>query len=79
MTIEVDEDVRKKTTNCYKFFGCLTGNIHDMCEVQRFLTSMCVILVKPKSVNSCPYYVRLGESDYCTCPTRNQLYTRYGI
>ena len=78
MTIEVDEDVRKKTTCCYKLFGCLTGNIHDMCEVQRPL-AMGVTLVKSKSVNSCPYYVRIGESEYCTCPTRNQLYTRYGI
>ena len=79
MTIEVGEDVRKKTTYCDKLFGCLTGNIHDMCEVQRPLASMDVILVKPKRVNSCPYYVRLGESNYCTCPARNQLFTRYGI
>ncbi|MBN1842477.1 MAG: hypothetical protein JW883_09395 [Deltaproteobacteria bacterium] len=79
MTFEVDEDVRQKTTNCQKLFGCLTGNIHDMCEVQRPLGAMGVLIVKPKDVLSCLYYVRLDVSDYCICPIRNQLYTRYGI
>jgi hypothetical protein len=79
MTFEVDEDVREKTTNCLKLFGCLTGNIDDLCEVQGRLGAMGVLIVKPKREISCPYYVHLGVSDYCTCPTRNELYTRYGI
>lgn len=79
MAITIDDDILKRTTKCYKIFDCLSVRLHDMCEVERFLGSNGVLQIQLKNGNSCGYYVRLDDLDFCTCPTRLELYKRYGI
>jgi hypothetical protein len=77
--IKVSKAILKDTTNCRNNFACLSGETECMCEVIKSVSSYNAIVIKPKSIDSCKYFLPLDNTMYCLCPTKNEVYRRYHI
>jgi hypothetical protein len=77
--IKVSEVILKDTTNCRNNFACVSGETGCMCEVIKSVSSYNVVVIKPKSIDYCKYFYHLDNTNYCLCPTRNEIYNRYKI
>jgi hypothetical protein len=75
--IKVSEVILENTTNCRNSFACLSGENESMCEGIKSVSAYHAVIIKPKSINSCKYFVHLDNTIYCLCPTRNEIYNRY--
>jgi len=78
MNIRISEEVLKKTTECKKNFSCLSDKKRDWCEAESS-PGYDTLFVKVKRGNSCKYLIPYVDSFLCICPTRNEIYKRYGI
>lgn len=79
MKIEVNPDVINKTTHCDHDFLCLSDE-WTQCGVIKNLIGgklLCVHFDWGKQ-RDCSYMVLFGGDYYCTCPTRIEIYKRYG-
>jgi hypothetical protein len=76
--IKIDEEIIKRTTNCELNFSCLSGDKTCMCKVKYFI-GFDLLEINPKIVNDCRYHLSFGNTNFCTCPTRNEIYNRYNI
>ena len=74
--LQIDKAVLHKTTNCIFGFTCLTGDKTCLCEVLD-LNDKDIVEIKPKPSKPCKYCISLDSTNYCTCPTRVELYNRY--
>lgn len=78
MGIEVDKEIVEKATQCTNGFRCLSEDNAFLCEVVVPLGSD-IVEVKSKSVRSCCYGLSVGNSRYCHCPIRNEIYNLYKV
>ena len=76
--IKIDDAVVRKTIKCNSDFSCLLGDKGCLCDVSGFVGHE---LVEIKSNHSllCQYHIIFGNNHYCQCPTRCELYYRYGM
>jgi hypothetical protein len=76
---KVSEETLKQTTKCPYDFGCLYGTYKDLCTGK--LPSGNTVYIKCKHTRlSCEYCRSFDKViGMCTCPTRMELYARYGI
>jgi len=78
MVFEIDEAIRTRTTKCQYNFKCLEQGDCPACEV-KYAVSNGPVFVNLKNKNSdCAYIMSFGNSYICTCPTRTELYLKYG-
>lgn len=87
MNFNVSDEIRKQTTQCQSDFICLTylnkgetpmcDNDNPMCPVESFIEGDGVF-VKNKDPNTCLYMMSFGYGYICNCPTRCEIYRRYG-
>jgi hypothetical protein len=79
MDITINEDILKQTTKCQHDFACLNSDSYPVCGVLNqqspsFLETSCI------EEEPCPYCVPYTSTKgFCACPTRGELYRRYGI
>ena len=78
MNIEINEDILKNTTKCKNNFSCLNGEKEFLCEV-RSSAGYNSLIINPKSNRDCAYLNPFGSSFFCFCPTRSEIYRRYGV
>ena len=80
MKIEVNENVINKTTHCDHDFLCLSDE-WTPCGVVKTLIADNLLYVDFDWAKrrACSYMVSFGGGYYCTCPTRIEIYKRYGI
>ncbi len=73
---EIDEAILKKTDKCEKGFSCLDGG--DICKAD-FLSEpdgpLFIECVEPKPCS----YKGFDSSKVCACPTRKEIYVKYGV
>jgi hypothetical protein len=74
--MQVNTAVLKVTTKCNKSFACLSGNNECLCWAT-YASKYHFVEVKPESVDTCSYLLHYGNTTYCLCPTRNEIYTHY--
>ena len=76
---KVNEETLKQTTRCKKNFACLFGDCEFLCET-KIPNGTSVYFKCSEGEMSCPYCKSFGKiKKMCTCPTRAELYIRYGI
>jgi len=74
--MEIEKEILDKTVHCTKDFDCLkNNNIH--CKVENCVNNE-VYFVECCEKNPCNYRVNFGNSHICTCPTRKEIYNKYG-
>ena len=75
--MEIEKDILDKTTRCNKDFDCIKNN-NICCTVTRNVDKE-VIFVECGEKNSCNYRMNFGGSDICNCPTRKEIFKKYGL
>ena len=78
MDIVIDERVLEKTTRCSNGFRCLSGGMTFLCQVVAPLGSD-ILEVKSDPYKSCSYGLSVGNTRYCHCPVRNEIYKLYKL
>ena len=78
MKVKVSDLIVKATTQCKKGFACLSGKVECMCGVESASKDYTVV-IKPQFKSPCKYRDSRGETHYCLCPVRNDIYKRYKI
>lgn len=79
MAFKIRDGIREQTTRCMSSFQCLNGETRDVCEIDNCIGEKYSFLKTVKPV-TCPYKIPFGFSHtICSCPTRAELYKRYGI
>ena len=76
--MEIDKEILNNTTNCEKNFDCLTNCKHIYCKVEYALADE-VHFVKCLYDEHCTYKMSFGFSYICNCPTRKEIFNKYGI
>jgi hypothetical protein len=77
MTYDISEDTRAKTKKCHCDFACLAGGECLKCVVEDSIPND-GCFIKPVKTDKCNYLLSYGNSWLCTCPTRSEIYRRYG-
>jgi hypothetical protein len=72
----VDKETLEKTTKCEKK-GCLYDET-IMCRVERAIKTDLLFVQADPLKCSCNYCVTFGDSFMCLCPTRQEIYLKYG-
>ncbi len=75
--MEIKKEIIDKTVHCTKDFDCLNNN-HLSCKVRSCVNNE-VYFVECSEIHSCNYRVSFGYSYICTCPTRKEIYNKYGL
>lgn len=76
--IEIDKAILNNTNACGKNFECLKNENHIYCKVESCVSDK-VHFVKCKSENSCNYKISFADSFVCNCPTRKEIFNKYGF
>jgi hypothetical protein len=76
MEIKIDEDTLKSTIKCEKDFSCLKGQ-NEFCKIEYCVSD--VYFGKCKEHTYCIYKRALGDSFFCSCPTRKEIYSKYKL
>lgn len=76
MNIKIDKEIIQTAIYCEYDFSCLSGEKRCLCEVSE-LIGYAMLEIKPKLSIDCRYYVSIGDTSLCICPTRYEIYNRY--
>ena len=76
MKFIVSAKTKQATTKCEKGFSCLNGGRENICKVERNFDE--VIFVKCLHTDSCDYKMSFGYSAICNCPTKKEIFNKYG-
>lgn len=76
--MEIAKEILDKTTNCQKGFECLKNDDHIYCKVENCVSDN-LHFVRCLSRDYCSYQLPFGRSHICNCPTRKEIFNKYGI
>jgi hypothetical protein len=74
--MEIKKEILDETVHCKKDFECIKNN-KTCCKVERSVDDK-VLFVECSEKNSCKYRLAYGSYFICTCPTRIEIYRRFG-
>ena len=74
--LKINKETLEKTVHCKKDFDCIKNN-NICCKVESCVNKE-VHFVECSEKKSCYYRMTFGHSDICTCPTRKEIYNKYG-
>ena len=77
MPLQVSDKTRQRTEKCWREFVCLSDSENGPCAVRSCVRG--VLFVTRRTTAYCPYDVAFGFSHICSCPTRQEVYDRYGV
>lgn len=75
--IEVSEKVIFETINCEKNFSCLKNTTHTLCNVTECINNQ-VHFLECTDNKVCNYNLTYADSYICLCPTRKEIFNKYG-
>ena len=76
--MEIEKEILDKTVHCKKDFDCIKNN-NICCTVTRCVDKEVHFVECSQENNSCEYRMTFGFATYiCTCPTRKEIYKKYG-
>lgn len=76
--MEINKDTIAKTTKCSRCFDCLSNPKDIRCKVERQIGDE-ILFVKCNINSFCPYKMAFGNSYFCNCPTRIEIYKKYRL
>ena len=74
--MKIDENIINKT-DCKKNFACL-DNTDVCCKITNCVNNQ-IYFVDCKDKKYCNFKKFFGNSNYCTCPTRIEIYKKYKV
>jgi hypothetical protein len=77
MKYEIQGETLAGSTQCSHYFDCLLEGRCAKCEIERLVAGIGAHIRTP-DLEPCPYKLDTGTLLVCTCPTRIELYERYG-
>ena len=77
MQFKISDETLKRTIKCKKNYSCLSGKRKDVCEVAEYVHKNLHYL--QCGAEDCIYRTPLDAVYICACPTRKEIYDRYGI
>ena len=78
LELSVGDEFREKVCRCRKQQCCLEGATESLCRVIDCVAEK-VFFVHGEDGHSCSYCLSFGDSHYCNCPVRQELYRKYKI
>jgi len=75
--MEIDNEI-KEQTSCKKGFSCLDTECKSCCKVVNCINDK-VHFINFTSKDYCSFKMSFGYSDICNCPTRKELFNKYGL
>ena len=75
--MEISKKILDETVHCQKDFDCIKNN--NICCKVDYCVDKTVHFVKCSEENYCRYKMNFGYSLICNCPTRKEIYNKYGI
>ena len=79
MKYKIDAETQK-LTSCHNDFHCLLGDMEGVCKFFESGGSPIVVTGCPQRTRECHYCKPFDTKEgFCKCPTRIELYIRYGI
>ena len=72
----ITTDILNITDKCRANFSCLNGSTECLCTVKEYINHA-VLFIEPAD-SMCQYYLAFGYSQICLCPTRMELFKKYG-
>ena len=76
--MEIDKAILEQTTKCEKNFKCLDNPKDICCKVEEVIENK-LAFTACLSYMSCSYKSTFGYSDVCNCPTRIEIFRKYGL
>ena len=76
MKFKISDETIKNTKECNKTFGCLRDEKHVLCRVERCVNEE-VYFIKCLHNDKCDYKIAFGNSYFCSCPVRKEIYKKY--
>ncbi len=76
--MKIDKEILEKTSYCKSNFVCLNDDKHNYCKVKKMVADEFPFMECLESIY-CPYKMDFKFADICTCPTRKELFNKYGI
>lgn len=73
----VSAETLAETKRCNKDFSCQKGPREDLCPIDYCVAGK-VHFIKCQNKEICPYQSTFGDGVICNCPTRKELYNKYG-
>ena len=74
--MEIKKEILEETLLCTKSFACL-NDINTYCKVESCVKNL-VHFVENNKNDFCNYRRTFGNSHFCTCPTRIEIYRKSG-
>lgn len=78
MPLKISDTTRQLTKKCQRSFECLENEKLDMCTIKRCIEGNGCYL-ETSIFPDCNYQISLKDLKICSCPTRSELYKKYGI
>jgi hypothetical protein len=78
MSLQIREETRARTTKCHCNFACLEDEECLKCIVERSFGEI-GCLIKSGPDESCAYRLPFADKWFCRCPTRVEIYEKYGL
>ncbi len=75
---EIDEKTVNKTLHCEKNFTCLKSDNHVCCKVENCINNEVHFITCADNIN-CSYKMSFGNSYFCTCPVRKEIFNKHGV
>jgi len=76
--MDIGKETIQQTVKCNKDFRCLKDNCESCCKVLSCVDGK-VHFVEYNSKSYCGYRMIFGNSYICNCPTRKEIYNKYGV
>ncbi len=74
----IRKEIHEETNECEKTFKCLNNKKNIYCEVISNVSNK-VHFVECLTEEYCNYQFTFGYKCVCSCPTRKEIYNKYGI
>ena len=76
--MKIDKDIISKTHYCKKGFECLKNPRVACCKVTHCIDNI-VCFIEMEGEEKCIYRNSFQDSFICCCPTRKEIYNKYGL
>ena len=78
MKFLISENILQLTTKYENNFSCINGEGENMCKIKLCVNEE-VHFINSKPGKICSYKMNFGNKEFCSCPTRKEIYNKYFI
>lgn len=76
--MEIDNEILRETTLCRREYNCIQTGSQASCKVEKCINNI-VHFVNCPDHAFCNYKSSFGSAYICACPTRKEIYRKFGM